>query len=66
MSWVDGGLSLPVPSLSTSVPVMVCSFPVCLRFSVSCFSDDYKEIVLLSLLPVKEFKYVFVTLGVWI
>lgn len=50
-----GHPGLLVPSLSTSLSVTVCSLPIHLHFS-----EDKKEVALLSLLPVKAFKYMFV------
>lgn len=55
--WLSGSPSLLVPSLSTSLSVTVCSLPIHLHFS-----EDKKEVTLLLLLPVKAFKYIFVTL----
>lgn len=55
--WLSGSPGLLVPSLSTSLSVTVCSLPIHLHFS-----EDKKEVALVSLLPLKAFKYIFVTL----
>lgn len=56
--WLLGSPSSLVPSPSPSLSVTVCSLPIHLQCS-----EDRKEVVFVSLLPVKAFKYVFVTLA---